>query len=217
MGFAEMFRSPWKKYKKEDELKHYLIGRIIGDASAAALGTTAMEIGGGLALTGGGAIAGAGTAAYGGVVSLVAAADIGWCIRKLAELGMKETAVWNAVKYATSGEGNGPSANNGEASKHGGDAHDAAINNRVSELQNLEKTTKNVKNIRKNQVQVDVKGNRTGNNRPDLQYDQFNKKTGKWEHVCHEYDNIPANSINHGKEIKKNDPNAVVVQTILNQ
>ena len=33
----------------------------------------------------------------------------------------------------------------------------------------------NAKSIRKNQVQVDVNGNKVGNNRPDIQYDYEGK------------------------------------------
>jgi RHS repeat-associated protein len=94
----------------------------------------------------------------------------------------------------------GPAPNGGDAKKHGGDAHDSAINKRVDEL----KQDSSVTDIRKNQVQVDVNGNRVGDNRPDLQYN----KDGC--HYCVEYDNSLDNSVRHGEVIRANDPNARV-------
>jgi hypothetical protein len=66
------------------------------------------------------------------------------------------------------------------------------------------KQDSSVTDIRKNQVQVDVNGNRVGDNRPDLQYN----KDGC--HYCVEYDNSLDNSVRHGEVIRANDPNARV-------
>jgi hypothetical protein len=54
-----------------------------------------------------------------------------------------------------------------------------------------------------------VNGNRAGNNRPDVQYDQCGV------HHCVEYDTIPGNSARHGDVIRQNDPNAVVELNVL--
>ncbi len=90
-------------------------------------------------------------------------------------------------------------------SSHGGKEHNTAIDNRVEEL----KKDAEVKNIRKNQKQVDYNGKRVGNNQPDVQYD----KDGK--HYDEEYDNVIRNSKKHGEVIKKNDPDAIVKLNIL--
>jgi hypothetical protein len=58
--------------------------------------------------------------------------------------------------------------------------------------------------IRKNQTQVDVDGNRVGNNRPDLQ--GTNPKTGQRENV--EVDRNPARAAQHERNIMRNDPTA---------
>ena len=84
-------------------------------------------------------------------------------------------------------------------SKHGGDAHDDAIEARIAILQ----TTPGVENIRKNQTQVDFNGNRVGNNRPDIQFDQ----NGQHHNV--EYDTDPNRSAHHATVIPANDPAAV--------
>jgi hypothetical protein len=61
-----------------------------------------------------------------------------------------------------------------------------------------------VSNIRKNQQQVDAKGNKVGTNRPDIQYD----KNGT--HYCVEFDTNPSNGSRHDAAIQKNDPAANV-------
>jgi hypothetical protein len=96
--------------------------------------------------------------------------------------------------------GNGPKSNGGNAPKHGSTHHNDVIDSRVKELQ----TDKSVSNIRKNQQQVDVNGNKVGTNRPDVQYD----KNGC--HNCVEYDTVPRNSTKHGEVIRRNDPNTKV-------
>ncbi len=57
-------------------------------------------------------------------------------------------------------------------------------------------------NIRKNQQQVDVNGDRVGTNRPDIQYDQ----NGVHHNV--EYDTNSRASTNHQTRVTANDPNA---------
>jgi hypothetical protein len=61
-----------------------------------------------------------------------------------------------------------------------------------------------VSNIRKNQQQVDVNGNKVGTNRPDVQYDQGGC------HTCVEFDTVPRNSKRHGEVIRGNDPKSKV-------
>jgi RHS repeat-associated protein len=94
----------------------------------------------------------------------------------------------------------GPPPNDGVAKPHGGEAHNTAIDEEIANLKNDPEVT----NIRKNQQQVDVDGNKVGTNRPDLQYD----KNGV--HHCVEYDTIPSNGIKHGEVITGNDPAANV-------
>ena len=95
---------------------------------------------------------------------------------------------------------NGPKPNGGIAPKHGGTAHNDAIDQRVRDLQGDSSVT----NIRKNQQQVDVNGNKVGTNRPDIQFDQGGC------HHCVEYDTIPRNSTRHGEVIRANDPKTKV-------
>jgi RHS repeat-associated protein len=78
----------------------------------------------------------------------------------------------------------GPSPNDGNAKPHGNNNHNDAIDNRIDDL----KKDPSVTDIRKNQQQVDVDGNKVGTNRPDVQYN----KDGC--HHCVEYDNVPKNS-----------------------
>jgi len=90
----------------------------------------------------------------------------------------------------------GARPNGGIAPKHGGTAHNDAIDQRVREL----RSDPSVSNIRKNQQQVDVNGNKVGTNRPDLQYDQGGC------HRCVEFDSVPRNSTRHSDVIRANDP-----------
>ncbi|WP_208852115.1 hypothetical protein [Mixta intestinalis] len=89
-------------------------------------------------------------------------------------------------------------ANNGIAPKHGGVGHNEAIDQHIEGLQNTEGVT----DIRKNQQQVDVNGNKVGNNKPDIQYN----KDGVNYNI--EYDTSTRASRKHEKVIKANDPNA---------
>jgi hypothetical protein len=93
----------------------------------------------------------------------------------------------------------GPLPNNGVARPHGAADHNAAIDQDIGIL----KDDPGVTNIRKNQTQVDVDGNRVGNNRPDVQYD----KDGK--HHTLEYDRTKSRGDKHREKIEKNDPNVV--------
>lgn len=99
----------------------------------------------------------------------------------------------------------GPPANGGSARPHGNSNHDSAIDNRIDQL----KKDPDVTNIRKNQQQVNVDGEKVGTNRPDIQYD----KDGC--HYCVEYDHVPQNSTRHGDQIKANDPKAKVELNLL--
>lgn len=94
----------------------------------------------------------------------------------------------------------GPKPNNGVAKKHGNTNHNNAIDNRITEL----KQDTGVTNIRKNQQQVDVDGNKVGTNRPDIQFD----KDGC--HNCIEYDHVERNSVKHGEVIRQKDSKAKV-------
>ncbi len=109
------------------------------------------------------------------------------------------------------GNGNGndpkksPPPNNGDARPHGGPEHDARINQEIQKAK-----SQGAENIRKNQVQTDANGNRVGNNRPDLQFDQNGKHTNV------EVDNNAVNSEAHGQTIRQNDPQANCVLIKLN-
>lgn len=94
----------------------------------------------------------------------------------------------------------GPPANGGVAKPHGGRMHDAAIDAEIVRLRQDPAVT----NIRKNQQQVDINGNKVGTNRPDIQFD----KNG--QHHCVEFDMNPSNGGKHGTVIQGNDPNARV-------
>ncbi len=98
----------------------------------------------------------------------------------------------------------GPIPNRGVSPPHGGPDHDAAVDEKIDQVTELGAT-----NIRKNQVQVDVDGNKVGANRPDLQYD-LDGKHHNWE-----VDNDSKRSLNHGDRIRANDPNAVCTLTML--
>jgi hypothetical protein len=60
------------------------------------------------------------------------------------------------------------------------------------------------RNIRKNQQQVDVKGNNVGYNRPDVQYDL------NGQHYNVEFDNNADNSFTHFLNIEGNDPSSAI-------
>ena len=89
--------------------------------------------------------------------------------------------------------------NGGKAKPHGGFKHNAAIDTYIENL------PVDAINIRKNQSQVDVNGNKVGNNRPDVQYDFDNT------HINVEFDTKPINGEKHQQTILKNDPNATVI------
>ena len=88
-------------------------------------------------------------------------------------------------------------ANNGNAKKHGGTAHNQMIDDVIADAR-----AQGATNIRKNQQQVDVNGSKVGTNRPDVQYDL----NGKHHNV--EIDTTKAGSTGHQNTIPKNDPNA---------
>jgi hypothetical protein len=96
--------------------------------------------------------------------------------------------------------GKAPAPNGGIAKPHGGDAHNKAIDREIKIL----KSDPGVTNVRKNQQQADINGNKVGTNKPDIQYDQ--KKC----HHCVEIDNSALNSTRHGQVIRANDPAARV-------
>ncbi|EBC0776120.1 Rhs family protein [Salmonella enterica] len=88
--------------------------------------------------------------------------------------------------------------NEGNAPQHGGTGHNRNIDDEIAIL----KDSEGVSDIRKNQQQVDINGNKVGNNKPDIQYD----KDGIHHNV--EYDTSPRASKNYEKVITANDPNA---------
>ncbi len=96
------------------------------------------------------------------------------------------------------GKGKGPKANAGQAKPHGAANHNSRIDNWVDKLGR----DPDVTNIRKNQQQVDIDGNKVGTNRPDVQFDK------NATHHNLEWDNSKAASQKHQKQVNANDPNA---------
>jgi len=101
-----------------------------------------------------------------------------------------------------------PDANEGDSPQHGKADHDAAVNKEVKRMQDA-----GHKDIRKNQAQVNAKGEKVGNNRPDVQ--GTNTKTGKREIV--EIDRTQKKADKHNKVIKKNDPDAEIINIIIDK
>ena len=97
----------------------------------------------------------------------------------------------------------GPPSNGGKSKPHGGYHHNEEIDNVIKSI------PQNAKSIRKNQVQVDVNGNKVGNNRPDIQYDYEGK------HYVIEIDNRKRTSTMHEKTIWQNDPKCEIKLIIL--
>ncbi len=69
----------------------------------------------------------------------------------------------------------------------------------------IEDMPQKAKNIRKNQTQVDINGNKVGSNRPDVQYDL------NGQHYNVEFDTHPENGLKHQQTVQANDPNAKVI------
>lgn len=90
-------------------------------------------------------------------------------------------------------------ANQGNAKPHGGKEHNKAIDNFIKDQKQSGNT-----DIRKNQCQVDAAGNKMGNNRPDV---HFNDDNGYHHNV--EFDINPNNSAKHKETIESNDPNSI--------
>ena len=95
--------------------------------------------------------------------------------------------------------------NGGHAKPHGGVNHNAAIDAYIKDL------PPEAINKRKNQAQVDINGNKVGNNRPDVQYDIDDT------HINVEFDSKLINGNKHRQTILKNDPNAIVILKPINQ
>ena len=99
----------------------------------------------------------------------------------------------------------GPKPNGGNAKPHGNPDHDAKIDGRLDKARN-----EGASNIRKNQQQVDVDGNKVGNNRPDGQWDQDGT------HHNYEADRSQSSSTRHRNQIEQNDPASNTETDILN-
>lgn len=96
-----------------------------------------------------------------------------------------------------------PDANGGISRPHGNADHDAPITEKYNSIKDV------AKDIRKNQVQVDVNGNVVGNNRPDLQYNIDGV------HYNFEVDRSEVNSERHRSVILNNDPYSVFEKRII--
>lgn len=103
------------------------------------------------------------------------------------------------ISLGQAATGLGVRPNGGVAPQHGGANHNDKIDKWVNKLQSNDEVT----NIRKNQQQVDVNGNRVGTNRPDLQFDRNGK------HYNLEWDNSAKSSARHRKVVTNNDRKAI--------
>jgi proline dehydrogenase len=72
-------------------------------------------------------------------------------------------------KLTPTGSNHAPQGATKKAGKHGNPDYNKAIDDAI------EKLPKEAKDVRKNQVQVDINGNKVGNNRPDIQYNKDGK------------------------------------------
>lgn len=100
----------------------------------------------------------------------------------------------------------GPKANKGVSRPHGGEEHNSVID---MVLETAVKANANPETLRKNQKQVDAKGFQRGNNRPHFQFDIGDI------HYSGEVDYSPSRSENHGRVIRNNDPNTVLIRMLL--
>jgi hypothetical protein len=119
--------------------------------------------------------------------------------KQVLRLGVPSLGVGKFSAGAVSGQ-LGASANGGFAPKHGGTAHNDRIDKWVRKVN---KPGSGVSDIRKNQQQVDINGNKVGTNRPDLQFN----KNGR--HYNLEWDNSTRASARHRRVVTKNDPKAI--------
>ena len=182
-----------------DNSSHYNIGLGAGDVASVAAGAMLIDLGsqavaGGIVIGGGATVASGGSAA--GVAVPVGAAISG---AGALAVGTGVALMSNTAKNASQGynRGNGPKPNDGKGAPHGNPDHNAKIDDKIKSLRKGEAT-----DIRKNQAQVDVNGNKVGNNRPDVQYN----KDGV-HHNC-EVDRTKRNAT-HEEVIRKNDPNSI--------
>ena len=106
---------------------------------------------------------------------------------------------------AASAAAGSPTPNNGDGKKHGNDEHNDAIDKKIEQIKKNGGT-----DIRKNQQQVNAKGELVGRNRPDVQWND-----GDGNHHCWEIDHNPTNSAKHRAVITANDPAAIVELQIL--
>ena len=118
----------------------------------------------------------------------------------IVAIGLGITMMSNTNKNASQGynRGNGPKPNDGKGKPHGNSDHNAKIDEKINSVRE-----DGASNIRKNQAQVDVKGNKVGNNRPDVQYN----KDGS--HYNYEVDRSVTNNSAHEQVIKNNDPSSI--------
>ena len=183
-----------------DNSSHYNIGLGAGDVASVAAGAMLINLGG-QAVAGGIAIGGGATVASGGAAAGVAV-PAGAAISGAGALavGTGVALMSNTAKNASQGynRGNGPKPNDGKGAPHGNPDHNAKIDDKIKSLRKGEAT-----DIRKNQAQVDVNGNKVGNNRPDVQYNKNEV------HYNYEVDRSATNNAAHERVIRKNDPNSI--------
>jgi uncharacterized protein RhaS with RHS repeats len=98
-----------------------------------------------------------------------------------------------------------PIPNMGIGPQHGGVIHNNVITKEIGNL------PIGAQDIRKNQWQVDVKGEVVGRNRPDIQYNLENS------HYNMEVDTKLGGSLDHQTTIKANDPNAKNIFKVIDE
>jgi len=131
-------------YKSPEDKKAYLLGRLFGDAMAAAQGAIEIKAGGAITLTtgatGGGALVGGGVAAHGMVMIAVSGADVLRSTFYLAKLGLTTQAAINDAMVKFSAPNNSKNSSNAQSSGQGSKKSQTpqdVYNGKVTEAQKL--------------------------------------------------------------------------------
>jgi hypothetical protein len=163
---------------------------------------TCVVFGTGAAVFGGYAATGGAVASGTGVGALVAVGGVAISAEGSFMVINATQNLMNGNQYGE--EKKGPAPNDGNAASHGNSDHNQKIDDHIQSAKEQGAT-----NVRKNQKQVDINGNKVGDNRPDAQYDLEGK------HINYEVDRSSTNSQNHVNKIKQNDPNAEIQKDII--
>ena len=108
-----------------------------------------------------------------------------------------KTAGRGAKQTANAGKSRAPARLPLFSRKHGGDAHDSAINEKIKNLPNT------VSDVRKHQAQLDRFGNKVSNGKPDLQWTDENG-------IRHILEVVATNRNTHEAARRAADPDAII-------